>query len=359
VTFLWAELLPVLLLVPALIALYAWARGRRRPQAARYSSVSLLLAAGPPRRRLRRHLPFALLAVSVAVLGVALLRPVAVLSVPANRTTILLTLDVSGSMCANDIDPTRLRAAQDAASAFVSGLPDGTQIGIVAFSSLAAIIQQPTDRQADLLGAIESLETGRGTAIGSGILTAIDAIAATDANVAPAAIDGRPGLPPAAVLPGTYSPAIIVGLTDGANNAGIDPIEAATQAADRGLRVYTIGFGTVDGGQIDPECRQRLVGNEPGQGGGNGFGNGGGFGFGGGGFRRGIDEDTLTAVAKMTGGTYSPAESAAQLQQVFDDLPTTTITRSETVELTVGFVALGVALVGGALLLARAWRPLP
>ena len=360
-TFLWAELLPVLLLVPTLVVLYAWARRRRRPPAARYSSVSLLLAAGPPRRRWRRHLPFALLAMAVAVLGVALLRPVAVLSVPANRTTILLTLDVSGSMCADDIDPTRLRAAQDAASAFVSGLPDGTQIGIVAFSSLAAIIQQPTDRQDALLGAIESLTTGRGTAIGSGILTAIDAIAATDGNVAPADIDGRPGLPPAAVLPGAYSPAIIVVLTDGANNAGIDPIDAATQAADRGLRVYTIGFGTVDGGQIDPECRQRLIGNEPGgfgQGGGNGFGNG-GFGFGNGGFRRGIDEDTLTAVAKMTGGTYSPAESAAQLQQVFEDLPTTTITRSETVELTVGFVALGVGLVGIALLLARAWRPLP
>jgi Ca-activated chloride channel homolog len=358
VTFLWAELLPVLLLVPALVALYAWARRRRRPLAARYSSVSLLLAAGPSRRRWRRHLPFALLAVAVAVMGIALLRPIAVLSVPANRTTILLTLDVSGSMCANDIDPTRLRAAQDAASAFVSGIPDGTQIGIVAFSSLAAIIQQPTDRQDDLLASIESLTTGRGTAIGSGILTAIDAIAALDANVAPADIDGRPGLPPAAVLPGAYSPAIIVVLTDGANNAGIDPIDAATQAADRGLRVYTIGFGTVDGGQIDPVCRQRLIGNEPGQNGGNGFGNG-GFGFGGGGFRRGIDEDTLTAVAKMTGGTYSPAESAAQLQQVFEDLPTTTITRAETVELTVGFVALGVALVGVGLLLARAWRPLP
>ena len=357
-TFLWAELLPVLLLVPALVALYAWARRRRRPPAARYSSVSLLLAAGPSRRRWRRHLPFALLAVAVAVMGIALLRPVAVLSVPANRTTILLTLDVSGSMCANDIDPTRLRAAQDAASAFVSGIPDGTQIGIVAFSSLAAIIQQPTDRQDDLLASIESLTTGRGTAIGSGILTAIDAIAALDANVAPADIDGRPGLPPAAVLPGAYSPAIIVVLTDGANNAGIDPIDAATQAADRGLRVYTIGFGTVDGGQIDPVCRQRLIGNEPGQNGGNGFGNG-GFGFGGGGFRRGIDEDTLTAVAKMTGGTYSPAESAAQLQQVFEDLPTATITRAETVELTVAFVALGVALVGVGLLLARAWRPLP
>jgi len=358
VTFLWAELLPVLLLVPALVALYAWARRRRQPSAARYSSVSLLLAAGPSRRRWRRHVPFALLAVAVAVMGVALLRPVAVLSVPANRTTILLTLDVSGSMCANDIDPTRLRAAQDAASAFVRGIPDGTQIGIVAFSSLAAIIQQPTDRQDDLLASIESLTTGRGTAIGSGILTAIDAIAAIDANVAPADIDGRPGLPPAAVLPGAYSPAIVVVLTDGANNAGIDPIDAATQAADRGLRVYTIGFGTVDGGRIDPVCRQRLLGNEPGQGGGNGFGNG-GLGFGGGGFRRGIDEDTLTAVAKMTGGTYSPAESAAQLQQVFEDLPTTTITRAETVELTVGFVALGVALVGVGLLLARAWRPLP
>ena len=358
-TLLWSELLVALLLVPLVLLVYLWARRRRRPVAARYSSLSLFAAAGPPRRRWRRHLPFVLLLAGIASTSFALTRPVAVLAVPSNQTTILLAMDVSGSMCADDIDPTRLRAAQDAASAFIRDQPAGTQIGIVGFSSFAAILQQPTEDRDELLSAIDSLLVGRGTAIGSGILTAIDAIAGTDPNVAPADIDGRPGLPATPVLPGAYAPAIIVLLTDGANNAGPEPIDAAQQAADRGLRVFTIGFGTDAGGQIGEGCRRRLIGNEPGAGNfGGGFGPGQG-GFGGGGFRRGIDEDTLRAVADLTGGTYSPAGSAAELQAVFEGLPTTIVTRSETVELSVLFVAAGAALAAVGVLLSRAWRPLP
>jgi Ca-activated chloride channel family protein len=357
VTLLWSELLVALLLVPLLLVLYRWARRRRRPQAARYSSLSLFAAAGPQRRRWRRHVPMALLLAGIATTAFALTRPVAVLAVPSNQTTILLAMDVSGSMCADDIDPTRLRAAQDAASAFIRDLPAGTRIGIVGFSAFAAILQQPTDDRDQLLDTIESLLVGRGTAIGSGILTSIDAIAGSDPNIAPAEIDGRPGLPADPVLPGAYSPAIIVLLTDGANNAGPEPIDAAQQAADRGLKVFTIGFGTDDGGQIGEGCRRRLIGNEPGAG---GFGGGqGGFGGGQGGFRRGIDEDTLRAVADLTGGTYSPAGSAEELQAVFEGLPTTTVTRAETVELSVVFVAAGAAFAAVGLLLARAWRPLP
>ena len=145
-------------------------------------------------------------------------------------------------------------------------------------------------------------------------------------------------------------------LTDGASNAGPDPEEAAKQAQDRGLRVYTIGFGSADGGDLDPACRQQFIGNEPGGGVfGGGLGGGGGFG----GFPRGIDEDTLKQVADMTGGTYYPADSSEKLVQVFQDLPTTLITKHEVTEITFGFVGLGTLLAGAGLLLGRAWRPLP
>ncbi len=364
-TFLWIGLLAVVLAVPALILLYAWSQRRRKPVAARYSSLSLIREAAPGRRRWRRHLPFALFAVGAAVMVIALARPVVVLSVPSNQTTILLTIDVSGSMCSTDIDPTRLQAAEEAAVAFVDAQASDTQIGVVAFSGFAAVIQPPTsDRQA-LVDAIRSLTTGRRTAIGSGILAAIDAISEVDPAVAPSIIEGRPGVAPTPVTPGAYAPDIIVLLTDGSNNAGVDPLQAAQQAADRGVRVYTIGFGTAAGGGLDPQCREQFMGNEPfgaGQGGGQGgFGGGGGGGGGGGtgGFRRGIDEATLKAIAAATGGTYAPAESAGDLQKVFADLPTRLITKHETTEVSVAFVALGGLLFGASLLLGRAWRPIP
>lgn len=353
-TFQWPELLAAAAVIPALIGLYVWGRRRRRPVAARYSSLSLIRDAAPPRARWRRHVPFSLLIAAIAALVIAIARPTAFVSIPANQATILLALDVSSSMCSTDISPSRLEAAQEAASAFVNGQPSGTQIGIVAFSSFAAVIQAPTSDRDGLLKAIRSLTTGRGTAVGSGILAAIDSIAQVDDSVAPSVMEGRPGVAPEPVLPGVYAPDIIVVLTDGASNTGVDPLDAAQQAADRGLRVYTIGFGT-EGGGDGSGCPQAFVGREPATG---PFG-GGGAGAAPGGFPRGIDEDTLKSIAELTGGTYSPAESVGELEQVFADLPTKLITRQGTMELTVAFVALGSLLAGAALLLARAWRPLP
>ncbi|HEY8817248.1 MAG TPA: VWA domain-containing protein [Candidatus Limnocylindrales bacterium] len=157
---------------------------------------------------------------------------------------------------------------------------------------------------------------------------------------------------------GAYVPDIIVALTDGASNFGPDPLDAAQQAATRGIRVYTIGFGTPDGGELDPVCATQFRGAEPGNGGfgGGGFGGGGG---GGGGFRRGIDDQALMQIAARTGATYYPAESADELEGVFGSLPTSLITKHEVVELSVGFVAIGLLLAGSGLLLGRAWRPLP
>ena len=354
-SFLWPGLLLLLLLMPALVAVYVLALRRRRPAGVRYSSLSLVRDALPRSSFLRRHLPFALFALALAGLAVALARPVVIAAVPTNQTTIMLTIDVSGSMCSTDIPPSRLQAAEAAATKFIESQGSGTQIGIVAFAGFAEIVQMPTNDHQVLIDALRSLATGRRTAVGSGILDAIDAIAEIDPNVAKSWTDDSPGLPPAPVPKGAYAPEIIVVLTDGASNAGVPPTDAAQQAADRGIRVYTIGFGTANGGPQDPGCAPFLVGREPNLGGG-----GGGFGGGGGGgFRRGIDEETLKQVASVSGGEYYPAESAEQLQAVFRGLPTNLITKHEVFEIGVGFVAFGALAAGLSLLLGRAWRPLP
>jgi Ca-activated chloride channel family protein len=346
----------LLALVPIVIGLRYMLLRRRKP-AVRYSSLSLMRDATPRSSWLRRHLPFALFALGLASLVVAMARPVQVVAVPAGRTTVILAMDVSRSMCATDIPPNRLIAAEQAAASFIDRQGGSTQIGIVAFAGFAELIQAPTTDQEVLLDVVESLTTGRRTAIGSAILESLDAIAEIDDSVAPIADDAIPGdEPPAAVPNGAFVPAIIVLLTDGASNTGPVPVEAAQEAAARGVRVYTIGFGTADPNSERPPCGLQFIGNEPSEqpGFGGGFGGGGG-----GGFRRAIDEDTLIAVADATGGTYYPAESADELHEVFENLPTHLITKSEIMEISVIFVALAVVLVALAILLAQAWRPLP
>jgi Ca-activated chloride channel family protein len=160
---------------------------------------------------------------------------------------------------------------------------------------------------------------------------------------------------------GAYAPDIVVLLTDGVSNAGPLPLDAAQQAVDRGVRVYTIGFGTANGGEF-PNCGVQGQGNEPFGfgGGGGGFGGFGGFGSGGGGgFRRGIDEQTLKQIADMTGGSYYPAESAGDLQKVFQQLPIYLIAKHETTEISVIFTALGALLAILAIALSLIWHPLP
>jgi Ca-activated chloride channel homolog len=355
VSFLWPELLILLALLPVLLGARIWALRRRRA-GLRYSSLSLIREAAPRSSRIRRHLPFALVLLGLASLVVAMARPVAIVSVPAGNTTVVLALDVSRSMCSTDIPPNRLLAAEAAASSFVERQSATTQIGIVAFAGFAEMAQAPTTDQEVLLDVIESLVTGRRTAVGSGILTSIDAIAEVDPSVARAQDEADPdAVAPEAVPKGAYAPAIIVLLTDGASNAGPDAVDAAAQAAARGIRVYTIGFGTDDPGAPGASCGAQFVGREPGDNG-AGFGGGGG---GGGQFRRAIDEDTLKAVADATGGEYYPAESADELQRVFAELPTNLITKHEVMEISVAFCAVAVVLLAGALLLGQAWRPLP
>jgi Ca-activated chloride channel homolog len=357
---LWPGLLLLLGALPLLVAAYIWMLRRRRRFSVRYSSLALVREALPRYSRLRRHLPFALFLLALASLTIAMARPVAIVSVPTGQTTIMLAIDVSRSMCATDIAPNRLEAAEAAALSFIERQGSTRQIGIVAFAGFAEVIQPPTADQEVLQDAVESLMTGRRTAIGSGILKSLDAIAEIDKNVAPSVTDTSSGVAPTPVPKGAYAPEIVVLLTDGVSNAGPSPVEAAQQAADRGVRVYTIGFGTANGAG-NPFCGPQLLGGGPLDGGGQQFGGGGNFGGGGGGggFRRGIDEETLKEVAEMTGGDYYSAESAGELQQVFQDLPTYLITKHEILEISVVFAAIGVLFAAIAIVLSMLWHPLP
>lgn len=351
-TLLWPWLLLLLILIPLLVALYVWMLRRRRRFAVRYSSLSLVREALTQQSRWRRHLPFALFLLALASLIFALGRPVAIVSVPTDQTTIILAIDASGSMRAIDIAPSRLEAAEAAALSFIQRQKSRTQIGLVAFARFAEVIQPPTTDQEALQTAVQSLTTGRGTAIGSGILKAIDAIAEIDKNVAPSVSDSSAAVAPTPVPKGAYAPDIIVLLTDGVNTGGVLPIDAAQQAADRGVRVYTIGFGTANGSI--PFGGQQPRGDPFGGNGGNNQG------FGGGGrFRTGIDETTLKKVAEITGGEYYSAMSAGELQSVFQGLPTYLITKHETTEISVLFAAIGALLAALAIVLSLRWHPLP
>jgi Ca-activated chloride channel homolog len=344
---LWPEFLVLLGLVPLVIGAYIWMLHRKRRYTVRFSSLSLIREALPHQSWFRRHLPFVLFLLALTSLVVALSRPVATVSVPTDQTTIILSLDVSGSMRANDIPPNRLEAAESAALSFIQRQKSTTQIGIVAFSGFGELVQPPTTDQEALQSAVRSLTTGRRTAIGSGILRSIDAIAEVDKSVAPSVTDPSDPNQPTPVPQGIFAPDIIVLLTDGVSNAGPLPLEAAQQAADRGVRIYTIGYGTEHGS---------IPFNDPFGNNGQQFGNGGPFS---GGFRTGIDEDTLKQVAALTGGKYYSATSANELQDVFKNLPTYLITKHETTEVSVAFTAVAALLAALAIGLALIWHPLP
>ena len=354
-TLFWPWFLLLLLLIPLLVAVYVWILRRKRKFAVRYSSLSLIREALPKRSRWRQHVPFALFLLALTSLIVTLARPATAVEVPLSRTTIILALDVSRSMCATDVAPNRLTVAQEAALAFIDEQVAGAQMGLVAFAGFAEIIVPPTTDKELLQAAIQNLTTSRGTAIGSATLKAIDAIAEINTAVPPSALD-LSDVDAVTGLVESYQPDIIVLLTDGANSQGPLPLDAAQQAADRQVRVFTIGFGTTEPTQM--VCTPQQLGGDVFEGGfGGGFGGGGG----GGGFRRFlvIDEPTLQAVAEMTGGEYFRAESAAQLQEVFRDLPAQIVLQKENLEISVFFAALGAIFMVTAVLLSLKWNRFP
>ena len=336
----WPGFLYLLGLIPILVIAYIWVLRRRKPFAVRYSSLSLVHAALPRQSQWRRHIPFALFLLAVSSLIMTVGRPVSTIQVPASNATIILAIDVSRSMCSTDILPSRLEAAKAAALQFVKSQEGKALIGIVAFAGFAVLIQPPTTDQELLDTAIKNLSTARRTAIGEGIMMSLDTIAEIDDSIT----SPYSGIEQIPVTGGEYIPAIVVLLTDGVSTSGTDPLVAAQMSVDRGVRVYTIGFGT-DHNNTLPNC--------------GGFQASDSFGGGGGGtrFSREIDEETLKQVSDMTGGTYHLASSADELDEVFRNLPTQLITVTETTEVSVLFVLAGALLASLAIALSLIWHP--
>lgn len=348
----WPWALLGLLAVPLLLAVRWWLNRRRKRAAITVSSVALIKAALPGRTAWRRKIPVYLFLAGLLPLAGALARPQATVSVPADNTSILLALDVSGSMCSTDVQPNRLTAASDAARRFIKAQKGSTKIGLVAFSGIAGLLVPPTTDQDKLLDAIDGLKTARGTAIGQGILTAIDAIAEINPNVTKSGVDLGDQVPS---LPGNFQPDTIVVLTDGSNTTGVDPVTAAQQAAARHLRVFTIGFGTTNPSSM--VCTSSQIGDDGGFGprGGGGFG---GFGGNGGGRARvqEIDEDTLQKVADTTGGRYFRAQDADKLDDILSGLPKEIGLHKEHVEISAWFVLVGGLLVFAGVGLSLWWN---
>ena len=355
-SFAWPVLLLVTLAAPILIGLHAWQLRRRRRTAVRVPSVALIRESVPRRSRWRRHVPVALLAAALVILGVAAARPMASVPVPVNSTSMILALDTSGSMCNTDIAPNRLSAAQQASTQFVDQQTGDGRIGLVTFNGVAALVV-PTTSDADVLRkAIANLSVARGTAIGLAILSAVDAIAEINRDVPSTSVElGPPAVDPSSEESTKYQPDIIVVLTDGANTRGVDPLVAAEVAAARGIRVYTIGFGTTQPETLVCTPDQVVGGYEfQGFGGGPGQGFDQGGGGGGGNFLQ-IDEPTLQGIAAMTGGEYYLAQDAEELIDVFRQLPSRIVMQDEDVELTALFAIAGALLAVAAVGLAIRW----
>jgi len=355
----WPWLLATLLVVPLLAGAYVW-QLRRRRHAVRFSSLAVVRAAGPKRPGWKRHAAVALVLASLAFLGLAAARPSAQVDVPVSQAALIVALDVSGSMCATDVDPNRLTAAQQAVRKFVEEQDSQTRIGLVVFSGFAQLAVSPTTDRDAVTTALDGLTTGRGTTIGSAILKSVDAISEIDPDVAPSdPAPGTPARPPRA--PGTYAPEIVVLLTDGANTTGVTPQDAAKVAAERGVRIYPIGFGTDN--PTSMVCSAAQLGRSGDSRFGGGYGNGGGGGGGGGGVGgRGYlvaDDGALQEVADTTGGRYFAAADADRLQSVLSDLPRTVDVQRRDVELSVFLVVAAVLALLGGLWAASRWTTFP
>lgn len=322
VHLLWPQMVWLLLLLPLLVLLYLWLLRRRQAQALRYASLGLVRQAMGRGPGWRRHLPPLLLWLALAALLLAATRPVARIALPSTQQTIILAMDVSGSMRATDVQPNRLVASQSAAKAFLKELPRHVQVGIVAFAGSAQVVQPVTLSREDLVRAIDKFQLQRATAIGSAIVVALSEIFPGQIDLGSVtwgrhadmfgpmgqSLDAQTASPKpfTPVAPGSYGSAVIILLTDGQRTTGVDTEMAAQMAAERGVRVYTVGIGTVEGEVI---------------------------GFEGWSMRVRLDEESLKTVARETRGEYFYAGTAENLKQVYESLGSRLTVETREVEL--------------------------
>jgi Ca-activated chloride channel family protein len=336
--FLW-----LLLAVPVLVAAYVLFLRRRKVAAVRYASLGIVKEALGAGNRFRRHIPPLLFLCAMAAIMLAIARPTAVITLPSEQRTVILAIDVSLSMRASDVEPSRLAAAQEAAKEFIKDQPSDVRIGIVSFAGTALLVQAPTQNREDLIAAIDRLELQRHTAIGSGLVMAL-ATLFPDAGIdlesmifgardlkrgvaidKSAKAEAKPFQP---VPPGSYASAAIILLSDGRRTTGPDPLDVAKMAADRGVRVFTVGLGTPQGGIA---------------------------GFEGWSIYMRFDEETLKAIAEITRASYFSAASAAELKKVYEALNTRFTMEKKETEVSALFTALAAVFAISAAALSVLW----
>jgi Ca-activated chloride channel family protein len=336
-SFQWPQFLWLLTLVPLLVLLYLWLLRRRRRSTVRLASIAVAREALGKGPGWRRHVPPVLLLLAITAGLFAASRPMTMITMPLAQRTIMLAMDVSGSMRAEDVKPNRLKASQDAAKAFIAALPRDVRVGVVSFAGTAAVVQAPTVSREDLIAAIDRFQLQRGTATGSGIVLSL-ATLFPEHNIEIAQITGQRNMPRMLgdppkqdfkpVEPGTYNSAAIIMLTDGQRTTGPDPLDAAKMAAERGVRVYTVGVGTTSGEII---------------------------GFEGWSMRVRLDEDTLKNIAVMTQGQYFYAGTAQDLLKVYESLSSRLVVERKETEISALFAVLGALLAALAAGLSVFW----
>ena len=326
-SFQWPNMLWVLAALPILVLLYFWVLKKRRKSTVRLASISLARQALGKGPTWRRHVPPLLLLLALATLMLAMARPTALITLPMAERTIILAMDVSGSMRAEDVKPNRLVASQEAAKTFVNELPREVRVGVVSFAGTAAVVQAPTHSRDDVIAAIDRFQLQRGTAIGSGIVLSL-ATLFPEAGIDIQQITGQRNMPRmlgdkdpkkdfTPVPAGSYNSAAVILLTDGQRTTGPDPMDAAKMAAERGIRVYTVGVGTTQGEII---------------------------GFEGWSMRVRLDEETLKNISLLTHGEYFYAGTAEDLKKVYQNLSSRMVVERKETEISALFAAAGALL---------------